>query len=85
MAQHLKLKRAEEEGGEKPKEEVRAGDVKVTDYLHLVEPILKAREEAFGETNEIDYLIQNRERLLDENEKSRYQRLESSHIRASEN
>lgn len=80
----MKLKKAEEDG-EKPKEAVRAGDVKVTDYLHIVEPMLKARKEAFGETNEVEYLIKNRERLLDENEKSRFQRLESSQVQASEN
>ena len=44
----------------------------VTDYLHLVEPILQAREAALGETNEVQYLIENKERLLDANEKGRY-------------
>ena len=50
--------------------------VKITDYLHVIDPLLKKRDQSACHLNEVEYLIKYKDTLLDENEKCNYKRKE---------
>jgi len=76
--------------GKEKRKKSRKGDdvsiVKVTDYLHLVDPILQRRSEFEEKTlheddrNEVQYLLKNKDQILDQEEKRLYIR-EWSHTK----